>query len=225
MSTYILMKVLEFVPQRYERGIRALTIWSLGKAYDRLMSNIGRGQKVLDLGCGTGALTLRAAQKGAKVKGIDVNPQMLEVARKRSIEAGLSVNIELFEMGVAELGREESESYDVVMSGLCFSELTENELNYALKEIKRILKPRGSLLVADEVRPKNISKRILALLIRFPLEIITYLITQTTTKPVENLSEKIMKEGLIVESVRSNKLESFIEMVVRKPRRRQDGSH
>ena len=51
-------------------------------AYDRLISHIKRGQNVLDIGCGTGALTLRAANKGARVKGIDLNAQMLEIAKK-----------------------------------------------------------------------------------------------------------------------------------------------
>ncbi len=127
MSTYVFMKILESVPSGYEKGIRILTLGKLDKAYDGLTSHIKKGQKVLDPGCGTGALTLRAAQKGAKVKGIDVNFQMLEIAQKQASEANLTQNIELCEMGLAELGSEESESYDVVMSGLCFSELTEDE--------------------------------------------------------------------------------------------------
>ena len=66
MSTYILMKILESIPSRYDRGIYILTLGKLDKIYNRLTSYIKKGQKVLDLGCGTGALTLRAAQKGAK---------------------------------------------------------------------------------------------------------------------------------------------------------------
>ena len=78
MSTYLLMKILESVPQRYDKGIRILTGNTLDNSYNRLASYIKRGQKVLDIGCGTGALTLRAARNGAFVKGIDINPQMLE---------------------------------------------------------------------------------------------------------------------------------------------------
>jgi demethylmenaquinone methyltransferase/2-methoxy-6-polyprenyl-1,4-benzoquinol methylase len=122
------MKILESAPGRYDKGIRILTLGRLGKAYDRLTSHIRKGQKILDLGCGTGALTIRAAQKAANVKGIDINSQMLEIAQNRAAEANLAQNVELCEMGVAELGGEESESYDIVMSGLCFSELTGDEL-------------------------------------------------------------------------------------------------
>jgi len=212
------MKILETAPGRYDKGIRILTLGRLGKAYDRLISHIRRGQKVLDLGCGTGALTIRAAQKAAKVKGIDINSQMLEIAQNRAAEANLAQNVELCEMGVAELGGEESESYDIVMSGLCFSELTEDELLYTLRQAKRILKPQGLLLIADEVRPKSISKIILNWLIRIPLVTITYLITQTTTKAVKNLPEKVEKAGLEIQSIKLSKIEDFIELVGRRPK-------
>lgn len=218
MCTYILMKILESSPSRYDRGIRILTMGRLDRAYDRLTSSIKKGQRVLDVGCGTGALTLRAAQKCAKVKGIDVNPQMLEIAQKRVSKAKLAENVKLFEAGVTELGNEETERYDVVMSGLCFSELTEDELNYALREIKRLLKPGGILLVADEAKPKKPIKRIIYWLVRFPLAIITYLITQTTTKAIKDLPEKLEKAGFILESVRFSKMEDFVEVVATKPK-------
>ncbi len=217
MSTYILMKILESAPCRYDRGIRIITLGRLDKTYNRLVSHIKEGQRVLDIGCGTGALTLEAARKNAKVKGIDVNPQMLEIAQKKVNKLNLAQNIKLCEMGVAELGSEESESYDVVMSGLTFSELSEDELSYTLKEVKRILKPGGLLLIADEVIPEGILKKIINRVIRFPLVIITYLITQTTIMAVRDLPERVEEAGLIIESIKLSKLENFIELVARNP--------
>lgn len=211
------MKILESAPTRYDRAIRMLTFGRLDNAYNRLTSYIGNEQRVLDLGCGTGALTLRAAQKGAHVVGIDINPGMLEIARKRAKAEGLEPDIELREMGVAELDGEEPASFDVVMSGLCFSELTEEELSYALKETKRILKPGGLLLIADEVKPRAGAKRLLTWLIRLPLLVITYVLTQTTTHAVRNLPEKIEQAGLRIESVTLSGLEDFIEVSAQKP--------
>lgn len=216
MSTYIFMKVLESAPSRYDKGIRLLTFGRVEKAYDRLTSNIKKGQLVLDLGCGTGSLTIRAAQQGAQVKGIDVNPQMLEIAQKRVNDVNLAAKVSLCEMGVGELEGEESEGYDVVMSGLCLSELSEDELVYALNEVKRLLKPGGLLLIADEVRGKGVAKRLANWLIRFPLVIITYLLTQTTTRAVKDLPKKIEKAGLKIESLRLSNMESFIELVAKK---------
>lgn len=211
------MKVLESAPDRYDLGIRILTLGRLDKAYDRLTSYIKSGQKVLDIGCGTGALTLRAALKGANVKGIDLNLQMLEIAQKRANKTNVKKNVEFCEMGVAELDSEKTENYDVVMSGLCFSELAEDELIYTMKEVKRILKPKGILLVADEVIPNRLSKKMFNWLIRFPLVIITFILTQTTTKAVGNLPEMTEKAGFLIESVRLNKMGNFIELIGKKP--------
>jgi ubiquinone/menaquinone biosynthesis C-methylase UbiE len=216
MSTYVLMKVFESAPSRYDRGIRILTLGRLDKIYDRLASHIQDEQRVIDLGCGTGALTLRAAQKGARVKGIDVNPQMLKIAREKATLAGLAQNLELEEMGVAELSGEQSESYDVAMSGLCFSELTEDEVIYTLKQVKRILKPGGLLLVADEVRPRSISMKLISWLVRLPLVIITYLITQTTTSAARDLPDRIREAGLSIESISVSKMQNFMELVAKK---------
>jgi ubiquinone/menaquinone biosynthesis C-methylase UbiE len=216
ISTYILMKILESAPERYDTGIRILTLGKLEKAYDRLLLYIKSGQRVLDIGCGTGALTLRAARKGAIVKGIDVNPQMLEIAQERANKMDISQNVEFCEMGIAELDGEKSENFDIVMSGLCFSELTQYELIYSLREIGRILKPEGTLLIADEVRPKNVLKRMLNGVVRFPLAFITYVFTQTTTRAVENLLELTEQAGFLTQSVRLNKMGNFMELICKK---------
>lgn len=211
------MKILESVPDRYDKGIRLLTLGRLDNAYDRLTAHIKKGQRVLDIGCGTGALTLRAARKGARVTGIDINPQMLEIAQKQIAKAGVASNVELREMGIAELETEKSHRYDVVMSGLCFSELSEDEINYALKEIRRLLKPGGILLIADEVKPKSVVKRVITSLIRFPLSIVVYLFTQTTTGAVKNLPEKVENAGFQIASIRLNAFGNFIEIIAVNP--------
>jgi demethylmenaquinone methyltransferase/2-methoxy-6-polyprenyl-1,4-benzoquinol methylase len=211
------MRILESAPRRYELGIRLLTLGRLDKAYDRLASHIERGQQVLDIGCGTGALTLRAAQRGAKVKGVDINAQMLEIAGQRVKSAGLTGSVELVEMGVAELDGEQTQRYDAVMSGLCLSELSEDEVSYTLKEAARILRPGGLLLIADEIKPHGLVNRLIHSLIRVPLAALTYVITQQTTHPAENLSERLKAAGFAIISVHLNRLGNFGEFVVQKP--------
>jgi len=217
MSTFVLMRILESAPQRYDMGVRLLTLGRVQRAYDRLASYIHPGQRVLDIGCGTGALALRAAQRGASVKAIDVNPQMLEIAVRRARDTGLAERIELVEMTVAELDAERSESYDVAMSGLCLSELGDDELAYTLKQLVRILRPGGLLLVADEVRPQSLVTRVLHSLVRIPLAILTFVICQQTTRPIAGLRDKLTHAGLSIVSANSSRLGSFVELVARKP--------
>jgi ubiquinone/menaquinone biosynthesis C-methylase UbiE len=216
MSTYVLMRILESAPDRYDLGIRLLTFGRLGNVYDRLAARIAAGQWVLDVGCGTGALTLRAARRGARVKGIDVNAQMLEIAERAAREAGLAERVQLCEMGVAELDGEKSETYDAVLSGLCFSELSDDERAYTLKQAWRLLRPGGLLLVADEVRPPDRTRRLLHALIRAPLVLLTYLMTQQTTHAVKNLPAQVEQAGFAIEATHASPLGSFIELVGRK---------
>ena len=216
MSTLVLMRLLESAPSRYDRGVRILTLGRLEDAYDRLISHVEEGQRVLDIGCGTGALTLRAAARGASVKGIDVNSQMLEVARRKARDTGLVDHVEFCEMGVVELDTEVPNFYDVVMSGLCFSELTPDEVSCALEQAMRILADGGRLLLVDEVLPRSFPKRLLSAVVRTPLAIAAYLWTQTTTRPVDGLPEKVRKAGFVVESIRLTHLESLLDLVATK---------
>ncbi len=216
MSTFVLMRILESAPHRYDAGIRLLTLGKIDNAYDRLGGCVEKGQDVLDMGCGTGALTIRAARKGARVKGIDVNAEMLAVAKRRIEEAGLGNKVDFQEKGAAELDTEPSESFDAVMSGLCFSELSVDELGFTLSQVKRILKPGGLLLLADEVRPSSPVARLLLGSIRVPLVIITYLLSGQTTRAITNLPERITRAGLNVETKRTTMLGGLMEIVARK---------
>ena len=73
MSTYVLMRILESTPRRYDVGIQLLTFGAVGRAYDLLAGQLSPHERVLDIGCGTGALAIRAALRGARVTGIDVD--------------------------------------------------------------------------------------------------------------------------------------------------------
>lgn len=214
-----MMRILESAPRRYELGIRLLTLGRLDRAYDRLASRIERGQQVLDIGCGTGALTLRAARRGAKVKGIDINPEMLEIAEQRVRSAGLTDSVDLVAKGVAELDGEKAQHYDAVTSGLLLSELSVDEMSYTLKEIARILRPGGLVLIAEEIKPQGRANRLIHALIRAPLAALTYLITQQTTHPLSNLPEKLKAAGFVIISVDLNRLGSFAEIVAQNPDR------
>ncbi len=208
------MKVLESAPHRYDRGIKILTLGKINKAYDRLVEGIKKDDIVLDIGCGTGMLSFRVVLQGAIITGIDINPEMLDIAQKRMNELEVKDRVKFLEMGVAELDHFENDSFDVIMSGLCFSELSEDEISFTLNQVLRLLRNDGKFLLVDEIKSKSIIKRILNLFLRLPLVLLTYILTQTTSKALKNIEKRIIESGLKIESRKSNFLDNFVELVL-----------
>lgn len=110
------------------------------------------GDSVLDVGCGTGEVTLLAKTRAenGKVYGIDPSPEMIAVARKKAARKRLDID---FRMGVIESLPIPDASMDVVTSSLMMHHLPEPLKARGLAEIYRILKPGGHLLIADFMRP------------------------------------------------------------------------
>jgi ubiquinone/menaquinone biosynthesis C-methylase UbiE len=116
----------------------------------RLVECLGleEGNRVLDIGCGTGLnlAHLRAAVgPGGEVVGIDLTPEMLDLARSRGDRGGWR-NVELRVADAARLPFEDG-SFDGACSTLAFSVIPEWER--ALGEAWRVLRPGGSLAVLD----------------------------------------------------------------------------
>jgi len=197
MSSYVFMKVLESAPWRYDRGIRLLSRGRIDGVYQHMAGLVAApGVRILDLGCGTGGLTLACAERGAEVVGIDRNAGMLEVARAKRLPGGADGKVEWIELSALEIeDRFAEESFDAIVSCLMFSELAPEEQAYVLKTALSRLKPGGLLVLADEVLPDRLVPRFLHRLARLPIVVITYVLTQATTRPVERLAERVRKAG------------------------------
>jgi len=194
--SYVYMKVLESAPGRYDRGMRILTLGRLERVHAEIASRLGAGDRVLDLGCGTGALAARLARDGAQVTGIDSSPAMLAQARQRIRSEGLEDRVALLELGAVDLDtRFPDGSFDAVTSTLVFSELSNEEIDYALAECSRLLRPAGRLFIADEVMPRSGLGRLATFLIRLPLAVLALILTQNTTHRVDGLEAKARLAG------------------------------
>jgi len=114
---------------------------------------INQGDHVLDIGCGTGDVTLLAkthAGIDGKVYGIDPAPEMIAVACSKAARKNLDVD---FRVGVIESLPFGDASLDVVTSSMMMHHLPEDLKARGLAEIYRVLKPGGRLLIADFMRP------------------------------------------------------------------------
>jgi len=105
------------------------------------------GERVLDLGTGTGAVAERAAEvvgPGGHVVGLDISLQMLASARARVVARGWT-HVTLQE-GRAEAIPADDSSFDVVLASLSLMYVIDREA--AAREIARVLRPNGRLVAA-----------------------------------------------------------------------------
>ena len=135
----------------------AVNITTLGQAQPLRRMTVDQalikpGDSVLDVGCGTGEVTLLAKTraKDGKVYGIDPAPEMIAVARNKAARKGREID---FRVGVIESLPFTDASMDVVTSSLMMHHLPDDLKVRGLAEIYRVLKPGGRLLIADFMRP------------------------------------------------------------------------
>ncbi len=116
--------------------------------------HIQNGERVLDVGCGTAALLIRAKMytPGAHLIGVDADPHILVLARKNITRHG--VGVEVKEARAEDLPFP-SASFEVVTSTLTFHHLPTAIKQRAMTEIHRVLKPGGRFLLADFGRPEG----------------------------------------------------------------------
>jgi protein-S-isoprenylcysteine O-methyltransferase Ste14/predicted nicotinamide N-methyase len=156
----------DFVPAL---GLRMLTplydlaAWLAGDARikRRLLEKaaIAPDADVLDVGCGTGTLALMAATRApsARIVGLDVDPDILSIARRKVAEAGRNVTLA---EGSATDPPFAAASFDRVLSTLMLHHLTTPQKRATLAAVRRLLRPGGELHVADFGRPHTTLMRL-----------------------------------------------------------------
>lgn len=103
------------------------------------------GLSALEIGCGSGPVSCFLASRGLAVRGIDVSPTALDMARQNAAERGINVRFDL-----ADICRltEQSDRYDLIVDGHCLHCLVQDDHRHsALSVIRGLLKPGGLLLI------------------------------------------------------------------------------
>jgi ubiquinone/menaquinone biosynthesis C-methylase UbiE len=108
----------------------------------------GHPRRILDLGCGTGSMTvmLKQAFPNAEVIGLDLSPHMLIMAERKAVKQGLEIQ---FRHAKAEQTGFPPASFDLVTAALLFHETPVAIASLILQECFRLLTPGGEMLVLD----------------------------------------------------------------------------
>jgi len=117
-------------------------------------ANLQPGQQVLDLGSGTGTLTVLAKRlhPGIHITGLDGDATVLEIARQKANLADVEIR---WDKGLASELPYEAESFDRVLSSLMFHHLTKTDKRRAFFEAYRVLKPGGEMVLVDFGKPSG----------------------------------------------------------------------
>jgi len=108
------------------------------------------GDRALEVGVGTGK-NLRHYPRNVKITAIDFSSRMLERARKRALVFGSMVQLQ--KMDVQQLAFPDN-SFDTVFATFVFCSVPDPVAG--LKELKRVCKPNGRLLLLEHMRPSNV---------------------------------------------------------------------
>jgi len=189
----------------YDLSVNLLTLgqsWRLRKlTVDHAL--IQAGDSVLDVGCGTGAVTLMAKTRAGKdghVYGIDPAPEMIAVARSKAAHKGLEID---YRLGVIEALPFPDASIEVVTSSLMIHHLPDDLKMRGLAEIHRVLKPGGRLLVFDFMRPtKSFLNQFMIVLamhhgLTFGIEDLPKMLNEVHFSQATKLDEKFLFFGFV----------------------------
>jgi len=111
-------------------------------------ATITTGQRILDIGCGTGTFLVMLKRQRADVEaiGLDPDPKALSRTKTKAMRAGVSVRLD---QGFADQLPYKEHSFDSVFSSFMFHHLEEQDREKTFREVVRVLKPSGSFYLLD----------------------------------------------------------------------------
>jgi len=210
------MKILEMRPKSYDERMERISRGRVRTIKEAVAGEVPEGSHVLDIGCGTGELAALVIERDCTVEGFDLSPSMVRAAEERIKTDNLSGKFSVRRIGVEAMDGFGGENFDSVVSTLVFSELNDDERHFALKHAARILRPGGTIVIADEVVPKRAARRLIHTATRLPLLALTYLISGKSTHPIGDLAGEMGRAGFRIDKEVRSRGDSFAIVVGRK---------
>lgn len=142
---------MEKVVDTYDAYMKKITLGRESRLRELTvnLAEVKPGGSVLEVGCGTGTLTLQAKRTtgpSGRVVGIDIIPGMVDLSRQKAAKANLDVT---FQLGSIDHIPFPDGQFDAVMCSFMIFHMSEAVRRKGMEEIYRVLKPQGRLLVID----------------------------------------------------------------------------
>jgi ubiquinone/menaquinone biosynthesis C-methylase UbiE len=191
---YVLMKMFEEAPRRFDAWMQLLTLGRLQRVREEIATSlVPPGAHVLEIGCGPGTLATMLCRRGIQVTGIDTSAEMLVAAEEKLTRDKGPGDVQFKKLSALEIEDTfAKESFDHVIGILVLSELTDDEIDCVLQQCRDVLKPGGRLTVVDEVEPKQTLRRWFFRGLRFPLRLLTFLVLQAKDLKKSNPLKKAL---------------------------------
>lgn len=150
-------------PRRYDLLVRVLFAGRGSRVRTNIADAVGLvpGRQVLDVGCGTGTLAVALAKcvgPSGWAAGVDASPEMIAAAKAKAVRAKIDVH---FEVAAAQQLPFPDAMFDAVTTSLTIHHVPEADRLLAVRELLRVLRPGGQLLIAEFQAPtRPISKAV-----------------------------------------------------------------
>ena len=142
------------IADRYDLITRLLS-YGQDARWKRTLVQLARvkpGERALDLACGTGDIAFALADRGAQTIGLDITHRMVQLGRRRAGATANQLAVRFVTGDMTNLPFQ-SAAFDLVSTGYGLRNVP--DLDAAIDEIARVLKPGGRLLSLDFNRPEN----------------------------------------------------------------------
>jgi len=186
---------IESATRYYDRWMNLITWGQDKRVREAALGYMDAGDRVLDVGCGTGTLAVKAAQKGARVTAFDASPAMLRLAEEKARAAGVEVN---FRRGHAQSPPLDGERFDAITATFTLSEISPDEAEMVAADMAARLKVGGKMIVADEARPTHFWLRFSSGLQRAVVALLTFIAIEERPTRRHNLRGMLEAVGLTV---------------------------
>jgi ubiquinone/menaquinone biosynthesis C-methylase UbiE len=196
---------MEQMVDSYDSYMRKITLGREQALRDMTvnLAQVKPGDCILEVGCGTGTLTLaakRQAGPSGKAFGIDVIPGMIGLSQRKAAQANQDVT---FQLGSIDDIPFSANQFDVVMCSFMIFHMSEMVRHKGIAEIYRVLKPQGRLLVLDLALPprplaKVVAKVLLGAMLQHDLRELLPLMEASGFSEIEIAQAKYRVLGLSV---------------------------